>query len=336
MIIGVDCFNSSFDTMFYDTAIPTSELDEVTMGAGMYDEMFISLDTSIDHAQVKPDQWKLKTIMDAEFNNNLEAGSINGHNHVIDRFQCYRREYQNPSSDWQLVGQFDYDDHYNLYTVIDRFIENHKIYEYSIVPLSKQIMGDVLMGPPITSEFTGMFISDIESNYSMEVNFKFSDLAYNTTMAQHVPLNGKFPIVTFGNAEYRTGSATFLPLTPQTEYGYSSEINAHDEFANRRNVINFLNNGRVKVVRREDGDTLVVVTYNVRSQALSDSLDSISEVTFDFVEIGGLDYNTMEKAGLISNAGKSVYTYDDFGEIVWTSERVNDGARARYRNSFAA
>lgn len=338
LIIGVDYYNYGFDQQFYDTPIPTSELDEVMMGAGMYDEVFISVDDTIDEKQEKPAQWTLKTIMDANFNNNLEAGSINGSGHKVTKLQCYRREYLSTDTSWQLVANFDYDSHYNLYTVIDRFIENEKTYEYSIVPLANDIMGDILIGPPVKSEFSGVFISDIDTNFAMNVDLSYSDLTYNTSMSQAVPLNGQFPIVSFGNANYRTGSISFLPLTPQQEFGYESKIDAHAELLNRNNVINFLNNGKAKVIRRDDGDILVVATSNVKTAPKAEGLESISNVTFDFVEIGKLDYNTMEKGGLISSAGKSVYTYDDDGNIVWNQEGVaEDGSKAgieRYRNSF--
>lgn len=338
MIIGVDYYGYGFDQQYYDTPIPTSELDEVTMGAGMYDEFFLSVDAEIDDSPTKPKAWQLKTLMDATFNNTLEAGTVEGSGHVITGLQCYRREYRSTNSDWQLVAQFDYDDKYNLYTVIDRFIENNKTYEYCIVPLSHEIMGEVLVGKPIASKFVGTYISDIDSNFSMNLDFSFSDLTYNTNMSKAVPLNGQYPIVSFGNANYRTGSATFLPLTPQQEFGYSSEIDEHEEFLNRSNVLNFLNNGQAKVIRRDDGDTIVVATSNVRTTPKAVGLEAISTVTFDFVEIGGLDYNTMEKSGLISSAGKSVYTYDDNGNIVWNQEQDSlDGSvmsRRRYRNSF--
>ena len=338
MIIGVDYYGYGFDQQYYDTPIPTSELDEVTLGAGLYDELFISVDTTIDDSQTKPSQWTLKTIMDAEFNNGLEAGSINGKNHLVTQIQCYRREYMQQNSEWQLVAQFDYDDRYNIYTVIDRFIENNKTYEYCVVPLAKEIQGDKLLGAPIQAEFNGMFISDLESNYSININFSFSDLTYNTNMNTSVPLNGEFPIVSYGNANYRTGSASFLPLTPQQEFGYTSQINAYDEFKNRKNVIDFLNNGKAKVIRREDGDVMVVATNNVKTTAISESLDSISTVTFDFTEIGKLDYNTMEKAGLIADAGKSLYTYDEYGNIRFTQEPDDSGAETdleRERQTYA-
>lgn len=339
MVIGVDFFNYGFDQQYYDTPIPTAEIDEVTLGAAMYDELYITVDDEADRKQEKPSTFNLKTIMDAGFNNSLEAGSINGSGHIVTRMQMYRREYQNAESQWHLISNFDYDEHYNTYTVVDRFVQNGTTYEYSIVPLAKEVMGDVLVGPPIKAEFNGSFISDIGSNYSMNVDFKFSDVTYNTNMNKEVPLNGAYPIVSFGNANYRTGSITFLPLTPEQEFGYKNQIDPRAELMNRNRVINFLNNGLAKVIRREDGDLLVVATNNVRTEAKAEGLDALSTVTFDFTEIGGLDFNTMDKSGLISSAGKSVYTYDDNGNIVWNQEYQAadryDVTGERYRNAFA-
>ena len=172
----------------------------------------------------------------------------------------------------------------------------------------------------------------------MNIDFKFSDLVWNSNTSTSVPLNGQYPIVTFGNANYRTGTVSFLPLTPQQEFGYENEIDPHAEYINRTNVIDFLNDGQTKVIRREDGDIIVCATHNIKTTPKDESLEAISTVTFDFTEIGKLDYNTMEKAGLIADAGKSVYTYDEDGNIKWNQEYIaEDGSiqsRTRYRNSF--
>lgn len=333
MIIGVDYYGNGFDQQYYDTALPTNELDEITIGAGMYDELFISVDPKMENDKKVPEQWHEYTIMDADFNSDLEAGSIDGKGHIVTQIEFYRREHAVTDSEWQLVAQFPYDENYNLYTVVDRFVENHKTYEYAVVPLAKETMGKMLYSNAIGSEFTGTFISNLDANYPMNLEFEFSDLTYNTNMAQVVPLNGQFPIVSFGNANYRTGSITFLPITPQQEYGYTSEINEHNEFTLRKDIINFLQDGKAKVIRRDDGDVIVCVTSNVVTTPLADGLDHISTITFDFVEIGELDYNTMDKSGLIASAGKSVYTYGDeyAGDIDYNSEFYNN---TRRRDSY--
>ena len=88
MIVGHTFFGRGMEGVVYDTAIPTDELDEVWLGEGMYDEVFVSVDTSINSNNEKPTGWQLKTIMDAKFNGSLEAGSIDGGGHKVVKLQC--------------------------------------------------------------------------------------------------------------------------------------------------------------------------------------------------------------------------------------------------------
>jgi len=83
VIVGYTYFGKDMDGNVYDTAIPTSEIDEVTLSDGMYDELFTSVNTEIDKTNERPDGWEIKTIMDAKFNDSLEAGSIDGSGHKV-------------------------------------------------------------------------------------------------------------------------------------------------------------------------------------------------------------------------------------------------------------
>ena len=334
MIIGVDFFGKGWEGNIYDTAIPTSELDEVTMNTGIYDELYVSVDTTIDDKNEKPTGWKIKNIIDAKFNNSLEAGTIDGSGHTVTDIQLYRREYQT-DMEWQLVAAFPYDPDYNVYTIVDRFIQNQQVYEYCIVPIAEAIVGDVTVSQPVKSEFDGVYISDIENNFKMEADLEIGETDYHKNFSQSVPLNGAFPIVSFGSQNYRTGNVKFLPLTEEQLNAYGTKIDGRKERLNRQRVIEFLNNGQAKVIRREDGDMIVCSTTDIKASPKGGGLNELSGLSFNYIELGKLDVETMEKSGLIARAGKSLYTYDDFGEIVWSNQRVNDGARRKYRNSFA-
>ena len=90
MLIGYDFFGSRKNLCF-DTAIPTSQLDSVIMNTGVYDELFISLDTAIARTNNRPEGWFLKNIMHAKFENDLESGSLDADGHKITKIQIYRR-----------------------------------------------------------------------------------------------------------------------------------------------------------------------------------------------------------------------------------------------------
>ena len=55
MIIGYDYFGKKLDGVVFDTAVPTSNVDEVVIGAGIYDEIFVSVDTTISNQNIKPE-----------------------------------------------------------------------------------------------------------------------------------------------------------------------------------------------------------------------------------------------------------------------------------------
>lgn len=334
MIIGYSFFNKDIDGIIYDTAIPTSEIDEVTLSDGMYDELFTSVNTTIDKTNERPEGWEIKTIMDAKFNDSLEAGTIDGSGHVVTKIQMYRREWQTPNSEWLLIAQFDYEKVYNMYTVIDRFVENGKTYEYAVLPLADDVQGNLAISQPITVEFDGTFISDADTNYPMDLDFKIGDLTHNRNSSTMVPLNGKFPVVSYGDQNYRTGNISFLPVTNGQREGTETKIDPHAELMNRQQITKFLNNGHAKVIRRDDGNVMVVAVQNIKETPKSDNLDTISNVSFDFTEIGEMNFETMDKAGLIGGAGKSIYTFDDFGDMYWDNEPVDLDARRESETSF--
>ena len=317
MIIGYNFFSRGMGGSIFDTAIPTSNIDVVKMGAGIYDELYVTVDGTIPDTDVKPTKWQLKTIMNAKFQNDLEAGSLDSDGHVIKKIQIYRRKYL-LDDNWLLVGEFDYDIEYNTYSFVDRFTENGARYEYAIVPVAQDVIGDMELSSPIDVNFEGLFISDLEGNYRMEVDYELGQITHNENMSSASPLNGKYPIVTRGTQDYRTGDITFLPLSNEQVESFGTTINGRTERKYRNQVVNFLKNGSAKVIRNDNGEMMIVTTHGVTETSKNGQLVDLHAISFSFTELGGFDFDTMSKGGLIGSAGKSKYTFDENGEIIWT------------------
>lgn len=334
MLIDYNFFGSGVDGNVFDTPIPTENLDEVKMGAGVYDELYITVDTDIGEEDVKPTNWRLKTIMNAKFRDDLEAGSLDSDGHKITSIQIYRRKHL-IEDDWLLIGQFDYERKYNVYSFVDRFTENGAKYEYAIVPIAKDVIGDITISKPVTVDYDGVFISDLENNFKMEVDYELGTVTHNNNISTSVPLNGKYPIVTVGNQDYKTGQLGFLPLSPEQVESGGHTIDGRKEREYRDKVLDFLKNGKTKIIRDDNGDMMVVATHNVQSTSKNGSLVDLSAVSFQFTEVGGFDFDTMNKGGLIGKAGKSKYTFDENGNIVWSLNLTDETKAMRdYRNSF--
>ncbi|WP_461199385.1 hypothetical protein [Enterococcus sp. N249-2] len=316
MIIDYNFFGLDFHGNVYDTAIPTSQLDQVTIGAGIYDEIFISVDTSINSDNERPGKWKLKNIMDAKFQNDLEAGTLDADGYTVTMIHIYRRKYLE-DKDWLLVASFDYDIDYNVYSFVDRLAENGVLYEYAIVPIANSIIGETTLSDPIKTEYEGVFISDLENNFKLEYDFQLGDIEYNKNSSLITPINAKYPIAVNGSQNYRSGNISYIPLSADQISAGGTKVDGKQEQTLRNNVVNFLNKGTAKAIRNENGEMMIVVTQNVKSSSKNGSLIDIHAISFDYTEIGKLDYSTLNKSGLVGSASKSKYTFDENGEVIW-------------------
>lgn len=316
MIIGYNFFGYTMHGTVFDTAIPTSELDEAVVNEGIYDEIFLSVDTTINATNEKPNKWRLKHIMDAKFRDDVEGGSLDNDGYKVTKIQIYRRKFA-AETKWILIGQFDYDIDFNVYSFIDKTAENNVYYEYAVVPISKKIVGEVTISEPIQANFEGTFISDLDHNYKMEIDYTLGDIIHNSNQSYITPLNAKYPIAVCGNQNYRTGNISFTPITEEQIRTGGTVINGRDERQVRQPVVDFLQNGKAKIYRSDNGEVMIITTTGVKETPKAVAITDIRNVSFDYTEMGAVEYDTLSKNGLIGRAVKSKYTYDENGEVVW-------------------
>lgn len=316
MIIGHTFYGQGLAGNVYDTAIPTPYLDEVVMSSGIYDELYITLDSEVDGTNEKPDAWSIKDIMDAKFLGNLEGGTLSVSNNQVTAIQIYRRRY-NKKEDWLLMGEWPYNTDFNVYTFIDRLAANGTTYEYGILPVAGKVLGDLTKSPKMTVNFDGVYVSNTNNNYHLEVNYDPGTTTYHTNKAELQPLNGEFPVVVFGSENYRSGTVKFVPLSKDLIHGDNDKINPIGEKDYRQNIVNFINDSKPKVLRDENGEVMLVVTSNLQESSFSGGrLQQIKEFQFDFTEVGRIDYQSMLDGGLIGTAGMSNYIFSEDGNAV--------------------
>lgn len=316
MIIGFNYWGNSVHSNVFDTAIPTSQLDDLTIYQGVYDEIFLSVDTKIDKTNVKPSKWQMKHIINAKFKNDVEAGSLDNDGHIVNRIQLYRKKME-VGAKWILVGETDYEFEYNVYSFVDRAIENDTYYEYAIVPVAQKVVGEIHTSEPVHTNFDGVFISDLNNNYKMEIDFDLGDVSYNKNFSVIEPLNGKFPVLVYGNQNYRSGTASFLPLTVKQIESGGTRVDGRAEGDLRNTIVNFLNNGTAKIIRNDNGEVLLVGVTDVSSAPKNGALMDIHNVSFKYTQVGDLSGDTLSHIGLVGQAVKSKYTFNESGDVIW-------------------
>lgn len=318
MIIGYDFFGyaeKGTNGAFWDTPICTDMINTLEMSEGIYDEVYVDLDTQISDNTLKPTMWKLTTIMNSEFKGDLDGGSIGADGFNITKIQLFRSVYG--TGKWDAVGIYDYDEEYNVYEYTDRYVQNGSVYQYAIVPVANEVLGDKLISDSVKAVYEGIFITDKRENRKLEYDIELGDISYNTSSAVSQPLNSQYPIVTFGKSGYRSGNLSVLPLSKETVALAGEGIDKFAEEVNRQEWIDFLNNGRAKVLRMDSGVIMLIVTQNaVESHKEGDILRHLASIGFDYVEIGKIDFDMLVKNDLIALSYKSKSSFDDYGGVV--------------------
>jgi hypothetical protein len=89
VIIGYNFFGHEEGTVF-DTPVCTDMLDELIINQGVYDEAYIDLDMNVTDTLSKPIAWEIKTILDARFRGDLDAGSLGADGFKVTHIQLHR------------------------------------------------------------------------------------------------------------------------------------------------------------------------------------------------------------------------------------------------------
>lgn len=314
MIIGHTLFAYNIEGIIWDTPIPTDMLNTAMMYGGEYNKLYVDLDTSITDENVKFEGWNAKTIMNADFRGDLNAGSVGVKGFNITHIQFMRSiQY---SGEWETVAVFDYDEEYNHYTFVDRYVPNGVTYEYAIAPIANEIVGEKLVSDPILVEYEGVMVTDSENNYRLEFDTSLGALTHNASSTTMSPLNSKYPIVISSTDNYRTGNIKTLPLASDTLKG--NEINSLQEKLNRETLVKMLTNGKAKVLRIDNGSVMLVKTGNVQETFRERNLSGLADVTFDFTEIGATNFSNLLNNGLTSGSHLGKVTFDEFGGVVYS------------------
>ncbi len=216
------------------------------------------------------EDWQFDSILLAKFLGNLEAGNVELGGLIIDNWKIRRRRID--ITQLIEIANIPSGNDGNLY-YLDLSPRAGVIYEYDVSPMSGDIEGQSY-AVQIECKFDYWWLSDGEESYPFFGNLEVSDI--NTNMQRHEYLGfNPFPIISYGNAKYRSGSITAILLDTflDTNYNY------------REKVLNFINNKKPKLLKSPYGDLMIVDTHTSSRKQYTELIENISSVTFNFTEI---------------------------------------------------
>lgn len=297
MLVGINFFNEENNVVF-NNPLYHPNYNKLEIYDGVINQVYIDEDITIPYSSVKPVEWRYLTALNFKADGSLEGGSISANNVQIEKIRFQKREWD--ELEWHDVAEIEYKpDEKMFYEVIDKYVANDFIYQYSIIPMTATILGSRIVSSEITAKFEGAFISDKNSNYSLLYDFELSDIENNVSNALFEPRNAQYPIVVSSNLDYSSFDITATFVSAETVNKADGTANIRMERLGKNQLLTFMKNGKPKVYRDHHGNLKLVSVVGKPKESPYNNIGGISKLSFSLVEIGSMDSETLSANDLL-------------------------------------
>lgn len=301
MLIGCG-YNFCADKNALDPSPMTNDIFTTTsIKSGIFDHWNVTKDVASDYSPDIPEGWNPLTIMDANFNGDLNAGNLDYLLSQISGFRIKRRK--TTDFNWVTLAYIPMDAEREQVLYNDNFAVSGTEYEYALVPVLGNTEGNYIT-ETIGAKFDGVFLCDQDTIYKFYAGARYGASERVQKVGVFEPYGRKYPVVV-SNAltNYKTGSfgATILP----SDYMRDGDVDRQAIVRERDELVDFLTNKRAKILKDWNGQNwMILVTSNPSISYIDGSGMGIADVAASYVEIGDPNNQTdLYNAGLTNEVG---------------------------------
>lgn len=264
-----------------------SSVDNITnvkLTNSIFDHFNVTKNTSTVVSTSIPTEWDYDTIMNASFNNNIDAGNVNYLINQISSIKIKRRK--QGDFDWLTLTTIPINKVEDLSFIFNDLLNQDNVtYEYALVPIVGEIEGQYLINS-IMSQFNGVFIGNAETIYKFLYEVKYSSNQRNQQVGVFQVLGQQYPIVVANGAlSYGSGNVTATILNDDFE---KTGIIDRAEIVKQKDALkNFLTDKKPKILKDWNGNIwLCIVNSNIDVSYKEGTGMGIPVISFDWTEIG--------------------------------------------------
>ena len=208
---------------------------------GVYNHYNVELEAESDYSNVIPTAWDYNTLMDADFNGDINASNLDDSVSDITEIRIKRRV--KGEFDWITIKSVIVNDVSDINIVFnDNTNMNITQYEYAFVPVMNGIEGGYSVSE-VWSEFRGVYICDINTIYKFYAGVEYGNTDAVQQIGVYTPFGSRYPVViSNGLINYQTGSINgYILSDDKTDLELTSD--ARKKLVARRNqLVKFLTN----------------------------------------------------------------------------------------------
>lgn len=280
MIIGYSLYGDT-DTMVFQTINPIGSIYRMELTDSIIDEVEVRERTDLIYSTDK-EEWTYDTLLLAKFQGNLEAGNINLNGMTVEKIMFKKRRVEDLV--WQDLVSYSIQDGVNVYQFVDRLVEAGTEYEYAILPIGEGGYEGKYNVERIVAEFEGTYICDKDNVFRLFYNLEYGDIE-NIISSSVIETFAQYPVVTYGNLDYKRGSIQCLILSDSTVD--NGDIDLAQEKILRKQIIQFLKNKKPKILKDSSRNYLMIAIIGSPKEIPNNDLaQQIYNISFDWVEIG--------------------------------------------------
>lgn len=240
-----DCLNSAPSSV--DNIIKT------TLTNAIFDHFNVTKDVTISFTTDKPEEWNYDTIMDADFDGDINAGNVDFLIEQVSAIKIKRRI--KGTFDWVTLETVPISKVEDLeFTFVDRLNAYGVEYEYAFVPILNDIEGNYIINS-VYSEFNGVYIGDFNNIYRLFFEVNYSNELRNQQIGTLQPLGRKYPVVVAnGNLSYDSGTVAAMILND--DYTETRAIDKVDIVERKETLKDYLTDKKAKILKDSNSDRL--------------------------------------------------------------------------------
>ena len=283
---------------------PAPAIVPITSGAqlsnAIFDHFNLINSGTEEYSTEIPTEWNTITILDADFNNNLNAGNVDYSTEELAGVYIKRR----------VKGTFAWLTLYDItmesaeqmsFTKYDLLNQHGVTSEYAFVPYLKDGTECAYIIKEVESSLDGVFMCSPGAVVKFYGGLSYGSASVANKTGVFEPLGSKYPIVVANaNTQYYKGSLNSTAMS--FSQLMSDKFDRVSNTAYLSALANFVTNKTTKILKDWNGNIWLVAVLDDANVAYDSNVGmGLGNVSFSFIEIGSAqDQDTLQTHGFVN------------------------------------